>query len=249
MANRGAQFVSTRWSIVLDAGHGGSQSSRRALAELCETYWLPVYAFVRKRGHAPQDAEDLTQAFFAALLSSGTVADADSSRGRFRSFLLACVVHFLSNERDRANALKRGGGRTIESIDVEWAEGGYRFEPVEDETPETVFERRWALALLDRVLSSLEAEYERNGNASRFARLKPFLTGEGDDGYAAAADDIGISEGAAKVAVHRLRRRYRELLRAEVAETVGCEELVDDELRALREALGPARTRSTGPDV
>jgi RNA polymerase sigma-70 factor (ECF subfamily) len=238
MDGRAASFDSTRWSIVLAAARDPSERARAALSDLCETYWYPVYAYVRRRGHAPDEAEDLTQAFFAKLLEKRYVRDADPERGRFRSFLLAAVKHFLSNERDRVEALKRGGGRPLVSLDLETAEGRYRVEPSHDVTPERVYERRWALTLLDRTLARLRAEYERAGQAPRFERLKGYLTGEASGGYAEAMAALGLSEGAVKVAVHRLRRRYRELLRAEIAETVEDASAVEGELRALFAALG-----------
>lgn len=232
MAGRDGRFDSTRWSLVLAAGRAPSGPGRRALEELCEAYWPPVYAYVRRRGHAREEAEDLTQAFFAALLEKRYVRDADPARGRFRSFLLSAVTHFLANERDRETALKRGGGRPIADLDAA------RAEPARGDTPERAYERRWALSVLDRVLEALAEEQARAGNAARFARLRDFLAGEGEGGYAPAARDLGVTESAVKVAVHRLRRRYRELLRAEIAETIADAAEVDDELRALMAALG-----------
>ncbi len=233
-------FETTQWSIVLAAGRDATGPARDALATLCDRYWYPVYAYVRRRGHDADEAEDLTQSFFATLLEKRYVGAADPARGRFRSFLLTAVTHFLSNERDRATAAKRGGGRAIVSLDAETAEGRYRMEPSHDATPERLFERRWALTLLDRTLGALRAEQERAGHAERFDRLKGFLTGEGGDGgYGVAAADLGLSEGAVKVAIHRLRKRYRELLRAEIAQTLEDTAAVEDELRALFAALGP----------
>jgi RNA polymerase sigma-70 factor (ECF subfamily) len=237
VARRGG-FETTQWSIVLAAGRGASGDAREALAALCERYWYPVYAFVRGRGHGADEAEDLTQAFFAKLLEKRYVRDADPERGRFRSFLLAAVTHFLSNERDRETALKRGGGRAVVSLDAENAEGRYRLEPSHDMTPERVFRRRWALTLLERAVVRLREEAERAGQAERFERLKACLTGDAVP-HAEVAAALGMSEGAVKVAVHRLRRRYRELLRAEIADTVANPAAVDDELRELFAALGP----------
>jgi RNA polymerase sigma-70 factor (ECF subfamily) len=231
-------FETTQWSIVLAAGRSASGDAREALAVLCERYWYPVYAFVRGRGHGADEAEDLTQAFFAKLLEKHYVRDADPERGRFRSFLLAAVTHFLSNERDRETALKRGGGRAVVSLDAEDAEGRYRLEPSHDMTPERVFRRRWALMLLERAVARLREEAERAGQAERFERLTACLTGDAVP-HAEVAAALGMSEGAVKVAVHRLRRRYRELLRAEIADTVADPAAVDDELRELFAALGP----------
>ena len=222
---------------MLAAGRGPASRSREALATLCESYWYPVYAFVRRLGHSAADAEDLTQAFFARLLEKDFVGAADPERGRFRSFLLASVKHFLANERDRETALKRGGGAAVVSLDD--AERRYRREPSHGLTPERAFERRWALTLLERTLAALREEQERAGHAERFTRLKCFLTGEGGaPSHAEVAAELGMTEGAVKVAVHRLRRRYRELLRAEIAETIADPSAVDDELRELFVALG-----------
>jgi RNA polymerase sigma factor (sigma-70 family) len=229
-------FESTQWSVVLAAAGDRTGASREALEALCERYWYPVYAFVRRRGHAADEAEDLTQAFFAKLIEKHYVRDADPARGKFRAFLLTAVTHFLANERDREAALKRGGGRMIVSLDGEAAEGRFRAEPADPLTPERVFERRWALTTLERALARLRAEHERAGAADRFERLKGCLTGEAaSHGELAAA--LGMTEGAVKVAVHRLRRRYRELLRAEIAETLVDPATVDDELRELLAAL------------
>jgi RNA polymerase sigma-70 factor (ECF subfamily) len=212
-------------------------TSRQALAELCELYWYPVYAFVRRRGHSADDAGDLTQEFFARLLETAGIAGADPARGRFRSYLLGACRHFLANQRDRAAARKRGGGRAALSLDFPDAERRYAAEPADDRTPEQMFDRRWALSLLDSVLANLAAEYAAADQASLFDRLKGSLTGEGES-YAVIAAAVGMTEGAVKVAAHRLRRRYRGRLRAAIAETVATPEDVDSEIRDLFAALG-----------
>jgi RNA polymerase sigma-70 factor (ECF subfamily) len=232
------RFATTHWSQVLAAGRGGSPGSRQALEALCEAYWYPLYAFVRRSGHPPEDARDLTQAFFARLLEKDYLQAADPERGRFRSFLLAAFKHFLSQERDRATAQKRGGGRPVLSLDFAAGEDRYRLEPAHHLTPERVYERRWALMLLDRVLQHLREEFTRSGKAELFDRLGVFLTGEdGVPAYRQVAQECGLSEGAVKVAVHRLRRRFRDALLAEIAQTVADPADAGAELRGLFDAL------------
>ena len=231
------QFLTTRWSVVLTAGRGTPARARKALAELCQTYWYPLYAYVRRRGHGPQDAEDLTQGFLARLLEKQAIAQARHERGRFRSFLLASMNHFLSDEWDKARAQKRGGARVI-SLDAMSAESRYDTEPQDRLTPEKVFERQWALRLLAEVLRRLEAEYAADGKAEQFGHLRFCLTGQRSDiPYAELAQRMQTTEGAIKVAAHRLRQRYRALLREEIAQTVASEEEVEEELRALHRAL------------
>jgi RNA polymerase sigma factor (sigma-70 family) len=233
------QIATTRWSLVLAAGQRSSPQSSAALATLCENYWYPLYAYVRRRGHQADEAQDFTQAFFARLLEKNDLAAADPGRGRFRSFLLTSLKHFLANEWDRARAEKRGGGRTALSIDFGTAEERYRAEPSHDLTPEKIFERRWALMLLENVLARLHDESAQAGKADSFDRLKGFLTGEQSAvTYGQLAAELNLSEGALKVAVHRLRRRYRELLRAEIEETVADPDEIDQEIRDLFSALG-----------
>ena len=233
-----AAFVTTHWSVVLAAGHANTTGSRDALARLCQTYWHPLYAYVRRLGHSPHDAQDLTQEFFARLLAKNYLARADESRGRFRSFLLTSLKHFLANEWDKAQAQKRGGGEILISIDYAAAETTCHFEPVDPSTAEKVYERRWALTLLDYVLRRLRAEYTASDREKLFEALKPTLT-EASRAvrYAEIASRLDTSEGAVKVAVHRLRQRYRELLRAEIADTVASPDEVDGELRSLFAAL------------
>jgi RNA polymerase sigma-70 factor (ECF subfamily) len=232
------QFALTHWSVVLAASRSESTHAQAALEQLCATYWHPIYFFVRRQGHRPADAQDLTQEFFARLLARNDLATVERSKGRFRSFLLASLKHFLANEWDKTKAQKRGGGQVPLSIDGSAAESSYAFEPVENITPERLYERRWALALLQQVLSQLKTEYTREGKAEVFAALKGTITGEERaTGYAQIAKTLGTSEGAVKVAAHRLRKRYRELLRAEIAHTVSGPEEIEEEIRALFAAL------------
>ena len=231
-------FVTTHWSVVVAAGRNDTARARDALARLCQTYWHPLYAYVRRLGHSPPDAQDLTQEFFARLLGKNYLADADESRGRFRSFLLAALKHFLANEWDKASAQKRGGGQMLIPIDFNAAETTCHFEPADETTAEKIFERRWALTLLDQVLRRLREEFVRDGKERLFEQLKPTLTEASRSvRYAEIAARLDTTEGAVKVAVHRLRQRYREVLRAEIADTVASPSEVEDELRSLFAAL------------
>ncbi len=231
-------FVTTHWSVVLMARRSDTTRAHDALARLCQAYWHPLYAYVRRLGHAPSDAQDLTQEFFARLLAKNYLADADESRGRFRSFLLTALKHFLANEWDKSRAQKRGGGQIPIPIDVGTAETSCGFEPVDSLTAEKIYERRWALTLLEQVLRRLREEYVRAGREKLFEQLKPTLTEASRTvRYAEMAGHLGLSEGAVKVAVHRLRQRYREVLRAEIADTVASPAEVEDELRNLFSAL------------
>lgn len=233
-ARQPRRFATTRWSQVLAAGQSPTGEAREALATLCEIYWYPLYAFVRRWGHDADEAQDLTQEFFSRLLEKHYLRDADPSRGRFRSFLLASLKHFLSNERDRASAVKRGGRVSIVGLEVETAEGMYRREPADADTPEKVFERRWALTLLERTLAALRQEFASSGKQEVFARLEGYLTGDqATVPYAQLAGELGMSEGAIKVAVHRLRRRFGALLREEIGQTVADRQQVDEEVREL----------------
>jgi len=238
--SRRGRFATTRWSVVLAAGADmSSATAREALATLCETYWYPLYGFLRGRGHSAEDAQDLTQAFFARVLEKHTIGHADPARGRFRSFLLATLKNFAANEHDKEIARKRGGGVPIVSLELEGAEGRFQLEPANDETPEKVFDRRWAVTLLDRVLSRLKTEGARSGRQSQFEGLKTYLTGDQPQlSYAQTASDLGMSEGAVKVAVHRLRRQFRDLVRDEIAQTVSAPEEIEGELRHLWSAVG-----------
>jgi RNA polymerase sigma-70 factor (ECF subfamily) len=233
-------FPTTRWGRVVEAAGGDSPEAGQALAELCRAYWYPIYAFVRRRGHGPDDALDLTQDFFARLLERNVLASADPGRGRFRTFLRAVCSDYLSNRSDRDHAEKRGGGRPVFSIDAPEAEGRYVLEPSHERTPEWFFERDWALTLLGIVLDRLRREYQEASRAAEFEELRVILTdGPRSVPYATIAGRLGTSEGAVAVAVHRLRRRYGELLRAEIEATVDDPAEVDDEVRALFAALRP----------
>ncbi len=238
-------FATTRWTLIAAARDGAAPEARQALAELCRLYWYPLYAYIRGRGNTHDQAQDLTQEFFATLLEKGGLAAVEQGKGRFRSFLLAACQHFLANQHDRDTAQKRGGGRSLVSLDFGDAEGRYSLEPAHAETPERLFERHWALALLDRVLARLRGEYEAAGRDRLFERLKTRLTGDAGGGpHARAAADLGLSEGAVKVAVHRLRKRYRDLLREEIAQTLDDPGQVDEEIRSLFAALGPGKSAS-----
>ena len=228
------EFAATRWSVVLVAGHRSSPDSRRALASLCEVYWYPLYAYVRRRVDDVHDAHDLTQAFFAELLAKNYVGSAKAERGRFRAFLLTSLKHFLSKERERARAQKRGGGKAPISLDFESADSRYRLEPAGGLTAEQIYDREWALALLGRILQRLEAESADAGKPEQFEQLKGFLIGEhAGSTYADAAVRLNTTEAAVKMAVTRMRRRYRDLLREEIAETLSGPEDVEDEISKL----------------
>src|SRR5687767_2624353 len=210
-------FATTHWSVVLTAQGSDSTVAHAALSSLCRTYWYPLYAFVRRQGHSPHDAQDLTQEFFARLLAKNYLAIADRERGKFRSFLLASLKHFLANEWNRAQAAKRGGGRELISLNDEEAEGRYALEPADNTTAERIFERRWATTLLDQVVARLRDEYVRAEKAGWYDALKNCLTVDSRSApYAELATRLKTSEGAIKVAVHRLRQRYREVLREEI---------------------------------
>lgn len=232
-------FNTTRWSLVLAAGHKSSPDADAALAELYERYWFPVYAYIRRRVVDAHQAEDLTQEFLCRLNEKNTWAVADPARGRFRSFLLTAAKNFLASEWKREAAQKRGGGARTLPLDFAWGESRLSRHPADTNTPEAEFDRRWALALLERVLSRLEAESSASGKGGQFGVLKQFLAGgRGQTSLAEAAAELNMSEGAIKTAAHRLRRRYRELLREEIAHTVASPEEVDDEIRSLFDALG-----------
>lgn len=231
-------FATTHWSVVLRAGQQDTTRATIALEQLCRTYWYPVYVYVRRRGSNSHDAEDLTQGFFAHLLPSSFLANADRERGRFRSFLLTALNHFLADEWDRLNTQKRGGGQQIISLEVESAETRYQMEPADNLTPEKVYEQRWAKTLLSNVIERLRKEYEADGNGPLFASLKSSLTkARAAVPYPELAIQLNMTEGALRVSVHRLRQRYREVLRAEIANTVASSAEVDEELRYLFRVL------------
>jgi RNA polymerase sigma-70 factor (ECF subfamily) len=241
MTERNAGFATTHWSLVFAAARQNDVAGREALATLCEQYWYPLYVYVRRRGYTPEDAQDLTQAFFARLLDKGDVARATPTRGRFRSFLLTSLHNFLLNEFDRHRTLKRGGGTILLSLDLAGAEQRYRIEPVSTDNPDEQFNRKWALTVLEHALRQLRNEHDRDGKSSTFARLAGLITGgTADDSYRAAATDLAMNEGAVRVAVHRMRRRFRDILRAEVAQTVDPAEM-DDEIQFLIRAAGGKR--------
>ncbi|MBN2295606.1 MAG: RNA polymerase sigma factor [Pirellulales bacterium] len=235
----GGRFMTTHWSLVLAAAGKEDTQSREALAGLCQVYWYPLYAFVRRHGYGPQDAQDLTQEFFLGLQEKDYLGGIDRSKGKFRSFLLVAMKHFLSNEWARAKTLKRGGGHKLVSLDTLSAEERYRREPEDNTTPEKLFERRWALTLLDQVLTRLSKEYETKGKQEMFEQLQGCLTGDRDLlPYAELASKLDMTEGAVKVAVHRMRQRYRGVLRDEISQTVADPAEIDDEIRQLFTALG-----------
>lgn len=223
---------------MLAAGRADTPNAQAALETLCRTYWYPLYAYARRRGQSVEDAQDLTQAFFARLLERHWVADADQQRGRFRTFLLTAMNRFMAGEWDKMRAQKRGGGLGHVPLRLGDAETRYGCEPADDRTPEQYFERRWALTLLDTVLQQLRSEYEAEGKAEVFAALNSTISGGTESQpYAILAEQVGLSEGAVKVAVHRLRKRYRQLLRAQIAQTMAEGEDVDEELQHLFAAL------------
>jgi len=235
----GGQFDTTHWSVVLAAGHRSSPDSDMALESLCRTYWYPLYAYARRRVPNAHEAQDLTQEFFSRLLEKNYVAEADPGRGRFRAFLLTAFKHFLSKEWDKTKAQKRGGGQSVVSLDFDFGETRYALEPADEETPERLFDRQWAITAMDQVLSQLRSEFVQGGREEQFERLKVFLSGRPAAGsYEKAAVSLGMSVGAVQVAAHRLRRRYRELLEQEIAQTVASPDDIQDEVHSLFAALG-----------
>jgi len=233
MNSTAAVFATTHWSVVLAAGQSADKQASEALEQLCRAYWYPLYAYVRREGYNPTDAQDLTQGFFARLLAHDSLAQVGPQKGKFRSFLLAALRHFLSDQRDRARAVKRGGGAEVLSLDAQEAEERYRLEPVDRLDAERMYERRWALTLLERALTRLRDETAAAGKVDAFEALKDFVAGENDISCAEAAAQLGLTESAVKSAVHRLRQRYRELVREEVAHTVDDPAEIDAELRYL----------------
>lgn len=230
----GAQFTTTHWSVVLAAGHESSPDARAALEQLSRTYWYPLYAYARRRGQNADDAADLVQSFFARVIEKQVLRGLDRESGRFRSFLLTCFNRFLSDARDHALRLKRGGGQEVISLDAAMAEERYHLEPADLLDPVKIFERRWALTVLDRVLERLKADLEAQKKSELFEHLQALVVGErGQTKQAELATRLGMTEGAVSVAVHRLRQRYRRLLRAEIAQTVACDRDVEEEIQHL----------------
>jgi RNA polymerase sigma factor (sigma-70 family) len=231
-----SQFPTTRWTLVIAAADPQRKEARSALVSLCEGYWYPLYAYVRRRGYPADHAQDVTQEFFLRVLEGRYLHRADPEKGRFRSFILACLKFFLADEGDRGRAQKRGGANVL-SLEFSSGEERYQREPAHDETPERIFERRWALSVLDRVVEKLRGEFVQHGRQEHFDRLKRFLLGQSEAPYAALAREMNTSEGALKVAIHRLRKRYRELFRQEIADTVADPAQVESELRYLAAVL------------
>jgi DNA-directed RNA polymerase specialized sigma24 family protein len=227
-------FATTHWSAILAAGDASSPRAQAALEALCRAYWYPLYAYVRRKGYAADDAQDLTQEFFARLLARNYLNVADRNKGKFRSYLLGSLEHFLAREWTKARAHKRGGGKAVLSLDETDAENRYLLEPAHELTAEKIFDRRWATTLLDQAMSRLREECAANHKSGLFAKVEPYLSGErGEASYAEVGAALQMSEGAVKVAVHRLRLRYGELVRAEIAQTVATPDAADEELRYL----------------
>jgi len=233
-----SQFPMTRWSVVLSARDGDASKVKAALGELCEAYWLPLYTFARRTGKSAEDAEDLTQAFFARLIERDLFAKADAERGKLRSFLLGAFKNFLSDEWDKERALKRGGGKAVVSIDAARAEERFAMEPADEESPDRCFERRWALVVLERVMTALRDHYVTSGKGEVFEELHQYLAPEsGGQSYRTAGEVLGLSENAVRVAVFRMRQRYAKELRAQIAETVEGEDEVAEEIDFLFRAV------------
>jgi RNA polymerase sigma-70 factor (ECF subfamily) len=233
-ANGGAYFATTHWSVVLEARAEDSPKAVDALAQLCRTYWYPLYAYIRRRGHESHDAQDLTQEFFARLLGNNILKSVQQERGKFRWFLLSAVKRFLANERNREQAAKRGGGRNIVSLDEETAEGRYRYEIPDHTTPDKLFDQSWAMTLLEQAQVQLQREYAESNRRELFDQLRIFLSGDRAPlSHSEAGAVLGMNEGAVKVAVHRLRQRYRDCLREQIAQTVSTPAEVDEEIQQL----------------
>jgi RNA polymerase sigma factor (sigma-70 family) len=231
-----SQFPTTRWTLVVAASDPQRKDAHSALVSLCENYWYPLYVYLRRRGYPPDQAQDLTQEFFIRVLEGRYLDRADPEKGRFRSFMLTSLKFFAADEQDRQRSHKRGGGMVV-PIEFSSGEERYQREPGHDETPERIFERRWALSVLERVLQKLRDEFVHHGRPEHFERLKGFLLGQSEAPYAALAREMNSSEGALKVAIHRLRKRYRELFRQEIADTVADPAEVEPELRYLAAVL------------
>ena len=237
----GTKVATTQWSQIIAAQDGSSATAREALEKLCQTYWKTVYAYVRHQGSSPEEAADLTQAYFAELVAKDFLAEVDPDKGRFRAFLLATLRHFLSHERDRSRAQKRGGGAITFSIDAETGESSYALRPPSKElSPEELFERRWAMTVLERAIDRLQSEAEESDDRGQLEHLKQYLTSSANQApYREVAATLGMSEGAVATAVHRLRKRYGRCLRAEIAELVADPADIDDELRHMLSVVRP----------
>jgi RNA polymerase sigma factor (sigma-70 family) len=231
-------FNTTLWTVVLEAGRADSPQSHAALERLCQVYWYPLYAYVRRRGHDEHSAQDLTQEFFHSLIEKNYIQAADRNRGRFRTFLLTSLNHFLTNEWKRSQRQKRGGGAVHFSLDAATAEERFRMEPAGPQTPETLYEQRWAQALVEQVMARLREEFTEAGKSDRFDALKTLLLDDDAQSQAEIGKQLGISESAVKSAVHRMRARYGELFREEIANTVAGPAEVDAEIRELFAVLG-----------
>ena len=231
-----SQFPTTRWTLVVAAGDRHRKEARSALISLCENYWYPLYAYLRRRGYAAHEAQDLTQEFFLRVLEGHYLNRADPEKGRFRAFMLTSLKFFVADEKDRHRAHKRGGGAVVQ-LEFMSGEERYQREPTHEETPEKLFERRWAVSVLERVIGKLREEFVQHGRPEHFERLKVFLLGQSDAPYAVLAREMSTTEGALKVAIHRLRRRYRYLFRQEIADTVADSAEVESELRYLATVL------------
>jgi RNA polymerase sigma-70 factor (ECF subfamily) len=231
-------FATTHWTVVLAASRGSTPQADRALEELCRTYWYPLYAYIRRHGHSKEDAEDLTQGFFARFLARNYLEGLSSEKGRFRAFLLAALKHYLANEWDKSQRQKRGGGVAPLSLDWQDADTRYQIDPADQLSPDKLYDRAWAVTLLEQVITRLRDESAAEGKGKAFEQLKPFLmAGQSDIPYAEAAARLGLNEGAARVAVHRLRKRYRALLREEISQTLSDPADAEEEMRALFRAF------------
>lgn len=231
------RFDTTRWSLVVAAGDAANPQAREALESLCRIYWAPIYTYLRRRGYEGSQAEDLTQGFFLKLVEKSTIAHARAERGRFRTFLLTALKNYLADEHDKESTLTRGGGQTFVSFDAAGADAWLEREPSHDESPDRLYDRRWATEILDRAMVRLEASAAEAGGGARFEALRPFLSSGHDVAYAEAGKRLGIGETAVRVAVHRLRRKFGELLRDEVAQTLVSPAEIDNELRELQRIL------------
>lgn len=237
-AGAGGAFPATRWSLVVTAREQDTPAAERALSELCELYWFPLYCFVRRKGHSPPDAEDLTQEFFRLVIERNYLGVADANRGKLRSFLLASIKNFMADSHKARKAQKRGGGKTIVSLDQQTAEDRYLVEPSHEHTPEAIFERRWAQTLLERIMQKLKAVYTDLGKSDHFDALHGFMEwNAGEGSYSEASAQLGISENNVRVSVFRMRKRFGELLRAQIAETVATPDDIAGELQHIHKVL------------